>query len=383
VQFKEIIGHTEIKNKLIETVKRNRISHAQLFMGNEGVGKMSLALAYAQYINCENPSDIDSCGECKSCKKIKKIAHPDLHFVFPVVRSKKFTKPVSSDYIDKWREFLTKNKFLSYNDWLNFVGTDNLQGSIYAQESKEIIRIVNLKTFEAKFKILIIYMPEKMNISASNKLLKAIEEPPPNTLFILVSEDESQIITTIRSRTQLIKIGNLSEQEIIFELKRNFASAEDSLIADIAKIANGNYINAHNILSDELNPQESIKTENFNYFIDLMRNAYSLKIKEIIELSTDLSKLGRERQKNFLIYSSRMIRENFILNQTKQNTEISYLTKKELIFSQKFNVFITQNNIAELYQEFNKAYSDIVRNASAKILFLDLILKTAQLLKRK
>lgn len=383
MQFKEIIGHTEIKNKLIETVKRNRISHAQLFMGNEGVGKMSLALAYAQYINCENPSDIDSCGECKSCKKIKKIAHPDLHFVFPVVRSKKFTKPVSSDYIDKWREFLTKNKFLSYNDWLNFVGTDNLQGSIYAQESKEIIRIVNLKTFEAKFKILIIYMPEKMNISASNKLLKAIEEPPPNTLFILVSEDESQIITTIRSRTQLIKIGNLSEQEIIFELKRNFASAEDSLIADIAKIANGNYINAHNILSDELNPQESIKTENFNYFIDLMRNAYSLKIKEIIELSTDLSKLGRERQKNFLIYSSRMIRENFILNQTKQNTEISYLTKKELIFSQKFNVFITQNNIAELYQEFNKAYSDIVRNASAKILFLDLILKTAQLLKRK
>lgn len=383
MQFKEIIGHKEIKLKLIDTVKNNRISHAQLFLGNEGVGKMSLALAYAQYINCEHPSETDSCGECKSCKKNQKIAHPDLHFVFPVVRTPKFSKPVSSDFIDKWREFLSKNKFISYNEWLKFIGTDNLQGSIYAQESQEMIRIVNLKTFEAKYKIIIIYMPEKMNISASNKLLKAIEEPPPNTLFILVSEDESQIITTIRSRTQLIKINNLSTEEIIAELSNDFENADIELIKDVAKVANGNYIYAYNVLSDELNPQESTRVENFNFFTRLMRAAFGVKITEIVALSEELSKLGRERQKEFLLYSSKMLRENFILNTIKKENDFNYMTKKENEFSLKFNMFITQNNIYELYNEFNSAYGDIVRNASAKILFLDLILKTAQLLKNK
>ncbi|MBN2662074.1 MAG: DNA polymerase III subunit delta [Bacteroidales bacterium] len=383
MQFKDIVGHINIKKKLIETVTKNRISHAQLFLGNEGSGKMSLALAYAQYVNCENPTETDSCGECKSCKKIQKIAHPDLHFVYPVVRTPKFSKPVSTDFIDKWREFLDKNKHLSYNDWLNFIGTDNLQGSIYAQESQEIIRIVNLKTFEAKYKILIIYMPEKMNISASNKLLKAIEEPPPNTLFILVSEDESQIITTIRSRTQLIKIENLSQEEIIIELSKNYEFADNQLITETAKIANGNYIYAKNIVEDELNPQESSKLQSFNYFSTMMRAAYGLKINEIITLSNNLSTLGREKQKEFLIYSNRMIRENFILNETKQHTDLNYLTKKELEFSSKFSIFITEKNIFELHEEFNKAYADIERNASAKILFLDLILKIAQLLKKK
>lgn len=383
MQFKDVAGHTKTKKKLIETVINNRISHAQLFLGNEGSGKMSLALAYAQYVNCENPSETDSCGVCKSCKKIQKIAHPDLHFVYPVVRTPKFSKPVSTDYIDKWREFLSKNKYLSYNDWLNFIGTDNLQGNIYAQESQEIIRIVNLKTFEAKYKILIIYMPEKMNISASNKLLKAIEEPPPNTLFILVSEDESQIITTIRSRIQLIKIDNLSTEEIITELTNNFQTADNQLITETAKISGGNYIYAKNIIKDELNEHKSTRLQSFNYFCTMMRAAYGLKINDIINLSTELSKLGREKQKEYLIYSNRMIRENFILNKTKTQTDINYLTKKELEFSFKFSVFITEKNIFELHEEFNKAYSDIERNASAKILFLDLILKIAQLLKKK
>ncbi len=382
VQFKDIAGHENIKKKLIETVKKDRVSHAQLFLGNEGVGKMALALAYAQYVNCENPSDTDSCGECKSCKKMAKIAHPDLHFVYPVVRTPKFSKPVSVDFIDKWRIFLSNNKYLSYNDWLNFIGTDNLQGNIYAQESQGIIRIVNLKTFEAKYKILIIYMPEKMNIAASNKLLKAIEEPPPNSLFLLVSEDESQIITTIRSRTQLIKIDNFSPEDLFVELRKTNPNIDDEIIKDAAKISNGNFVYANQILQDQLNPEDSSRLKNFEYFTRLMRYTYSLKITEIITLNDELSKLGREKQKLFIDYSLRMIRENFILNKTGNNN-LSYLAKNELDFSSKFNPFINQKNISQLYSEFNQAYMDIGRNASAKILFLDLMLKTAQLLKIK
>ncbi len=383
MQFKDIVGHKKIKQKLIDTVKNNRISHAQLFLGAEGTGKLSLALAYAQYVNCENPSDNDSCGECKSCRKFRKLAHPDLHFVFPVVRTPKLSKPVSLDYLEQWREFINKDKFHSYNQWLEFLGTENLQGSIYAQESQEIIRIVNLKTFEAKYKIIIIYMPEKMNISAANKLLKAIEEPPPQTLFILVSEDDSQILTTIRSRTQLIKISRLSDEQIFDNIRTLFPDFDQDKLRDITKISNGNALYAEQIVREELNPTQNSLSDNFELFVRFMRLAYAPKFAEINILVEDLAKLGREKQKNFIEYSLRMIRENFILNINKEQDKISFLTKKEKDFSLKFNQFINQNNIFALYEELNKAHADIIRNASAKILFLDLILKTAKLLKLK
>ncbi len=382
MQFKDINGRTEIKRKLIETVKKNRISHAQLFLGKEGVGKMALALAYAQYINCENPTETDSCGECKACKKIQKLAHPDLHFIYPVVRTKKISKPVSVDFINKWRDFLLNNKYISYNQWLAYLSTDNLQGNIYAQESKQIIKIINLKTFEAKYKILIIYMPERMNISASNKLLKAIEEPPPNTVFLLVSEDESQIITTIRSRTQLIKIPKLNTEEIQKTLSEKYNNIDKNTINDIAKISDGNIVYAEEIIKEELTAFEGTLTFNLNYFKKFMRLAYTKNFKEITDFVDELSKLGREKQKDFLNYSLRMIRENFILNQTK-NKNLNKLTKKEYYFSEKFCNFINSKNTYKLFEEFNNAYDNIVRNASAKILFLNLILKSSQLIKTK
>ncbi|MEA3452506.1 MAG: DNA polymerase III subunit, partial [Bacteroidota bacterium] len=377
------IGHSLVKNRLIETIKKNRISHAQLFLGPEGSGKLSLALAYAQYINCLNPTKEDSCGECKSCKKFQALAHPDLHFVFPVVRSPKISKPVSIDYLPQWREFLNNSKQHSYNKWLDFLGTENLQGSIYAQESKEILRIVNLKTFDAKYKIIIIYMPEKMNISAANKLLKAIEEPPPQTIFILVSEDESQIITTILSRTQLIKIPRLTNEQIFDNLKTNYPDYDESKLNSIAKISNGNAEYADEILQEEINPDSGGLSEVFELFKNFMRLAFSPNFELINVLIDDIGKLGREKQKNFIVFSLRLIRENFILNTKSGEESLSFLTKDESNFSVKFNQFINQNNIFALYEEFNKAYADLIRNASAKILFLDLILKTAKLLKIK
>ncbi len=334
MQFKDITGQQAIKDKLIDSVKQGRISHAQLFLGQEGTGKLSLALAYAQYINCENPTETDSCGECKSCRKFNTLMHPDLHFVFPVVRTPKISKPVSLDFLDKWRDFLKNNKYYSYNDWLEFLGTDNLQGSIYAQESQEIIRIVNLKTFEAKYKVIVIYMPEKMNITAANKLLKAIEEPPPQTLFLLVSEDESQILTTILSRTQLVKIPLLQNDEVADALKKMYPEVDENLLNDIAKISSGNMITAQKILAEEMAGGESGFSENFNRFVKFMRLAFSRNFIDIMAFVDEMSKIGREKQKQFFEYSLRILRENFILN--KKLPEIVFLTKSEMQFSESF-----------------------------------------------
>ncbi len=382
MQFKDIIGHSEIKKRLIGSVKNNRISHAQLFLGSEGNGKLALAIAYAQYINCENPTENDSCGQCKSCKKFEKLIHPDLHFVFPVVKTNKIKNPVSLDYLEQWKNFLSNSKFHSYNKWLDTIGTQNAQGGIFKDESKEIIKIVNLKTFEAKYKIIIIYMPEKMNITAANKLLKAIEEPPPQTLFILVSEDESQILNTILSRTQLIKIPILSESEILEILKNKNTNIDEKTLLDIAKISNGNAVYAEEILNNEINQTDSSLSKNFEYFSEFMRLAYSLNFSSINNFVEKISSIGREKQKNFLEYSLRLLRENFIMNQTNNNEKLIFLTNTEKQFSQNFNKFITQNNIFALYDEFGKAHSDIIRNASPKILFLDLLLKTNILLKK-
>lgn len=379
--FADILGHKELKKRLISTVENQRISHAQLFLGPEGSGKLSMAIAYAQYINCKNPHNGDSCGECSSCKKYNKLVHPDLHFVYPVVKTKKLTKPVSLDYIDKWRNFIKNSRYHSFQNWLKLLDSEKSQAMIYAEESKEIIRIINLKTFEAKYKVLIIYLPEYMNISAANKLLKAIEEPPPNTLYILVSENESKILKTILSRTQLVKFSRYSDEEVAEYLRVKDGNISSELITDIAKISEGNIVYAEQIFNDYLLKGDS-ENENFNFFVDLMKYAYYMDFPNIINFINNISKLNREQQKLFLQYSLRMLRENFVMNISSED-ELMHLTKKEKEFSKKFNKIIHQSNIFALYKHFNSAYYDISRNASAKIVFMDLILKTGQLLKIK
>ena len=375
--FKEIIGHTKIKEKLIHSVKNDRISHAQLILGPEGNGKLALAIAYAQYISCENKQENDSCNTCKSCRKYNKLIHPDLHFVFPVIGSAN----VSDNFIHQWRSYVLQTNFHSFNNWLNFIGTENKQASIYSAESQQIIRKLNLKSFESKYKIMLIWMPEKMNISASNKLLKMLEEPPAKTIFLLISENEEQIITTIRSRTQLIKIPKLSSEDILNILKKQNTTLDEESLINIAKTSNGNFIEAENELNN-INDSES-ESQNFELFSRFMRLAFAVKITEIVPLIDEISKLGREKQKNFLHYSLRLIRENFILNSAAEyKKEITYLTKKELEFSQKFNQFINNKNINQLYYEFNKAHQDIERNGYNKIIFLDLSLKTSRLLRK-
>lgn len=375
MQFKEVVGHQNIKEKLIHTIKENRVSHAQLFLGSEGSGNLALAIAYAQYIACENRQENDSCGVCSSCLKFKKLAHPDLHFVYPVATSKDVKKdPVSDDYIAKWRESILENPYLNETKWYEIIDVENKQGIISKNESYEILKKLNLKTFESEYKIMIIWLPEKMNAFAANKLLKLIEEPPAKTLFLMVSENSEQILATILSRTQLIKIPKIDTDSITASLCDNFGLSPDKA-KDIAHLANGNFYEAQNLIHSE-----NEENYNFEQFTALMRLSYQRKVIELIEWAEEISRIGREKQKNFLNYAIRLVRENFMLN--LQRNEIVYLTSKEYSFSEKFSQFINQENVNQIYEVLNRAHSDISMNANNKIVLLDMALKIIKLIKK-
>ena len=378
--FKDIAGQKKVKEKLLNTVKNKRISHAWLFAGPEGNGKLALAIAYAQYLSCRNKSETDSCGECISCKKYMKLIHPDLHFVYPVVRTKKITKPVSDDFINQWRKFILDFPYHGFEKWLEITGVENQQAGIFTQESAEIIKKLNFKSYESEYKVMIIWIPERMNVTASNKLLKMIEEPPPKTVFILVSEDTEKIINTILSRTQLVKIPKISSESMFESIKEKYNFADEK-VKEIVRISNGNFLTADELIK---NREENIESDNFIRFTKLMRLSYGVKVNELMEWTDDISGIGRENQKRFLEYSLRLTRENFILNISPENkNNIIYLTNKEEQFSEKFNIFINKNNINDITNEFTQAYNHIERNGYNKLIFLDLALKIARLLKVK
>ncbi len=372
--FKEVVGQEHIKKELIATVAKNRISHAQLFNGPEGCGSLALALAYAQYINCANRSETDSCGECPSCLKYTKLQHPDLHFVFPVTTTTKVKKdPISDNFIEEWREILIQQPYLSLDSWLAHIGIENKQGSIQNQESKEIVRKLSLKSYEAEYKVMLIWMAEKMNETCANKLLKLLEEPPDKTLFLLVSEKTEFMLQTILSRTQIKNIPKIDKESMKTKLSHDFGLEGDDLHA-LVHNANGNYYKAFQLVSFE-----NSNLEFFNLFTQTMRLAYSKNLPELSEVADTIASMGREKQKAFLEYCLKMIRENFILNQ-KQN-DIAYLYKQEKDFSMKFHAFIHERNIAGLTKEFNEAHYHIERNGNAKIILFDLALKLIILLR--
>jgi DNA polymerase III subunit delta' len=375
MNFSQIPGQTEIKSKLIRSVREERVSHAQLFAGPEGCGGMALALAYARFVSCENRSESDSCGTCKSCIKYEKMIHPDLHFVFPVIKGKKATDPVSDNYIEEWREFVRKSPYFTINDWFDSIEVGNAQGMIFASEAAEIIKKLSLKTFEADYKIMIIWLPEKMHLSTSNKLLKMIEEPPDKTLFLLVSEEPDKVIPTILSRCQLVKIPSFSNNDIEKYLIQRFSLASEKAY-DISRVSNGNIIRAI-----ELSENEDSTLSNLDYFKRLMRFAWKRDIISIINWSEEIAATGREYQKNFISFSLRLLRENLMLSLDQLKNKIVFLAGEEAAFSANFHPFINQNNIYPLTEEFNLVYSHIEANGNAKIIFLDLGLKVARLIR--
>lgn len=373
--FKDIVGQSEVKERLVTSARKGLIPHAQLFCGPEGVGKFPLALAYAQYLNCENPTDNDSCGKCVSCVKYAHLTHPDLHFVFPIVKKAAKKKEVCDDYIADWREFVKQhNYYFNLTQWLDHIDAENSQGLIYAKESEEILRKLSLRIYEAKYKIMIIWLPEKMHESCANKLLKIIEEPTDNTIFLLVSDTPDNIITTIQSRCQRINVHGVAESDIVQALESEYNILPDDA-ATVAHLSKGSYLKAVETIS--LNEEHKFF---FNLFVTMMRSSYARSIKDIKSIANEIASVGRERQKNFLVYCQRMIREYFVSN--LHQPEMVYLKQDEANFGVRFAPFINERNIIDFTDELALAERHIEQNVNAKMVFFDLCLKITMLLKR-
>ena len=375
--FRDIAGQTELKNKLTATVKEGRIGHAQMFEGKAGYGNLALAIAYAQYMLCACKKDDDSCGECPACKKCNALAHPDLHFVFPVNSSKAGAKAYDkiSDYFMKdWRKTISEKIYFTEQDWYDVIGIGTKQGNINACETDRIIAKLNVKPYESEYKIMIIWLPERMNETSGNRLLKLTEEPPANTFFIFVTETSDHVLKTIRSRTQRVKVPPVKESAIAESLRNKGMREKDIFTA--SRLSEGDYLKALEIAESRDN-----KSEYFEYFVDLMRAAYSDNIPELLNCAEELSSMGREKQKAFLTFSLHIIRESFMLNQKLE--DLVYLGYEELEWARKFSPFINRNNISKLYDLINICIPQISRNANAKIVFTDLALRMKALIRPK
>lgn len=364
--FSQIIGHEDIKKKLIQSVKENRIAHAQLFLGPEGTGKLALAIAYAQYINCTNKRENDSCGECPSCKKFNALAHPDLHFIFPSTTNKNVKKDPESDlFLTEWREYLTScDCYASLPNWYNALDIENKQGLINVRDASTIIRKLNLKSYEAEYKVVIIWMAERLNTEASNRLLKLVEEPPEKTLFILVSENQEELLMTIRSRTVLMKIPKLTYNDVSEALVKKFnCNAENAHNA--AVLSNGNWILATNYVSNQ--DEEKIY---FTFFQKWMRYCFKFNAPELIDfIANDIKSLGREKQKEFLAYGLNLFHNALFINNGLINNVL--LPEDEKAFLKNFAPFISNNNIDLITELFEESIKQIERNGNAQLIFLD------------
>ncbi|MFO7978282.1 MAG: DNA polymerase III subunit delta [Bacteroidales bacterium] len=372
--FRDVIGHDVLKQQLINNVNNHRLSHAQLFLGPEGSGNLALALAFAQYIQCRNKGPEDACGTCPSCLKLKKLEHPDLHFFFPVATNKEIDKkPRSQLFYKYWREMLLKTTYFRYYQWLEKIGIENKQAIINADDCNDIIRTLGLKTYESPFKIVIIWMVEKLFHAAAPKLLKVLEEPPENTIFLLVSENRDLILNTILSRTQLVKVPRLTDQEIEQGLLTQYGCGEDQA-RQIAFQAAGNFNEALRLLQTNNEP-----LEDFNQFRDWMRLCFSTDIAGILKWVDGFSKAGREKHKTLLHYGLNVFRTCLLY--MYQTPSLIRLEGQEKEFVQKFSPFINEHTAPMIIQEFSLAIAHVERNANSKILFTDLSLKLAGLLK--
>lgn len=380
--FSEVLGQKHIKSHLTTSVDNGRIAHAQLFVGPEGSGTLPMALAYAQYMLCKN-SNGENTGGNEACNlKFKNYSHPDLHFAFPVTTSDKVkSKPVSNFYLEEWRQLLDQQPYGNLFDWYKLLGTDNKQGQIGVDEAFEIVKSLSLKSYEGGYKVMIIWMAEKMNTACANKLLKLIEEPPEQTIFILIAEDEEQIINTIQSRCQVLHFPPLAEDIISEALVRNY-HIETSIATKIAHQANGNYNKACDLVYQD---SEDIQFE--KWFVFWIRSAFKAKgnkgaIHDLISWSEEIAKTGRETQKKFLRFCLSYFRQALLLNYKAE--ELVYLEPKSEDFKlEKFAPFIHEANIMDISQELQDAIYHIERNGNSKIILTDLSIKLTRLIHKK
>lgn len=380
--FSEILGQEYIKSHLTKSASLGRIPHAQLFIGPEGSGTLAMAIAYAQYVLCSNSGN-ENVGENAACNlKFESISHPDLHFVYPTITTDDVkTKPKSIDFIGDWRKFLKQNPYGSLFDWYNFLGAGNKQGEIRVDDAQEMLKSLSLKSYEGGYKVMIVWMADKLNIAASNKLLKLLEEPTDKTLFILISENEEDIIQTIRSRCQVLHFNGLPEKIIAHALIEKHTIDEKKAIK-IAHQAQGNFNKALQLLQTD---NEDLHFE--KWFVDWVRAAFRAKgnataIHELIAWSEQIATLGRETQKKFLRFCIDMFRQALLLNY--EAPSLVYLEPQVEKFKlENFAPFVNGNNIQAIFKELSDAMYHIERNGNAKIILTDLSIKLTRLIHKK
>lgn len=372
--FDNIIGQKEYIASLRTAIDNNRLPHALLISGNEGSGSLALAYAAAQYLICPHRHDGDACGQCPQCLQLGKLQHPDVHFVFPVVRKKNQKEaPISLDYMSEWRNAFLNNHYLTLNEWTTTSGEENKQAGIFVAEANNIIKTLSVKPFESDYRVMIIWLPEKMNEETANKLLKIIEEPNDMTHFFLVSQEPERIIGTIQSRVQRINLPPIADVDIQQALVSRFDCPQDKAI-DYARMSHGSYVEALKLLNDD-----EERSFYFTKFCEMMRLSYAKKLFDMKEWSEEMSGIGRERQKAYLQYAQQMIRENFIMN--FNTPSLNYLNESERTFSSRFHAFVNHNNVTGIMDELALAEKDIMQNVNAKMVFFDLSLKLIMLLK--
>ncbi len=368
MQFKDIIGQEAVKQQLCQSVKSDRMAHARIFLGPRGCGKLALAVAYAQYVNCEQPTETDSCGTCRNCTRIAKGIHPDLHYSYPTVGS----KAISTQFLKEWRAALAENPYMDVNNWLQRLGADNKQGNITRDECVDIIKKLSFKTYEAEYKILIIWLPEYLK-KEGNRLLKLIEEPPQKTLFILVAENQELILNTILSRCQITNINKLRDTDIIRGLSAN-VNIEEQEAQRIAFLADGNYNEALGLLQSQENDHATM-------FLKWFRVCYKGNGLEMVNWVDAFAKLGRENQKQLLSYALHFMREFLVIRMTG-NTNIR-LQGAELKTAQNMTKVINFEQVERIAQLLNDSYYYIERNANPKALFLDASIQLNTILRRQ
>lgn len=377
MKFEEVIGQHDAKERLRKLVADGRLPHAMLICGPHGSGKMALALAFASYLLCANRHDGDSCGACPQCAMLRKWAHPDLHFTFPVIKAANTSadyKPISDDFIREWHEMLAEGPYFTIEQWLDAIGTTTQQAIVTVKEADTVSHKLSLRSSQGGYKVSLIWLPERMHESTANKLLKMIEEPPSQTIFLLVSENPAALLETIRSRTQRFDIPRISTEDI-----------EEALVSKrgidrepahrLARFAQGSWLSALDALDAD--------SENKAFLADFMaltRKSFMRDVTGMAIWSQEVAKYGREKQKRMLTYFLRMIRESFVYN--FHNSNLTYMTMEEETFVKKFAPYVNENNVIGLSELISKAIFDIGRNANAKMVFFDITLQATVLLKK-
>lgn len=379
MNWSEVIGQEDIKQKLTSMVDDEHVPHAMILCGPYGCGKMAMAMAMASYLLTEGSVRINpQFNKANSEAMLGQWEHPDLHFSFPTIKRTGMSadhQPVSGDYAKEWRQMLMQGPYFNISQWMDYMDAANQQAIITGAESDELARKLSLKSSLGGYKVAVIWLPERMNLTSANKLLKLLEEPPHQTIFIMASEEPEKLLDTIKSRTQRIDMKRLTNKDICDALVQQ-RGIDEASAQRIARLANGNWMNA----LDALNTSNENR-QFFDMFTMLMRLAYTRNIKELKKWSEAVAAYGREKQRRMLVYFTGQVRENFMYN--FRNPELTYMTVEEENFSKKFSPFINELNVIEISELMERANRDIGQNANAKIVMFDMALKMIVLLLRK